>query len=146
MKLVLVGQGRWTVYAICTDDTTCPVLDFIDGLDSKRGDKVLSDLREFVTSTEPAAWVRAGLSWKLRGTEKILEFRWPTRGGGTPRVLWFYDEGKVVVCCHGLNKKGNALDPQEIAAAEAALQGYLRSKQLGTLTKVRLEDFDPPEE
>ena len=147
MKLVLIAKGQWTVYAICSDGSTCPLLDFIsDVLDKKRGNKVLSDLREFVPWSTPEEWVKTDFSWKLRGTPNILEFRWPKKGGGTPRVFWFYDAGKVVVCYHGLNKKGDSVDPKEIAAVESARSEYLRSKENGTLEIVKLEDFDPPEQ
>jgi|ERR1700722_5156963 len=146
MKLVLVGQGVWTVYAICTDETTCPLLDFVAGLDAKRAAKVLSDLKQFVPHHSPADWARIDFSWPLRGSDGILEFRWPTRGGGTPRVLWFYDAGNVVVCTHGLNKKGTALDPVEVRAAEAAKARYRQAKADNQLEVVRQEDFDPPDE
>lgn len=145
MKLVLMGQGQWTVYAICSDEATCPLLDFVAELDDKRAAKVLSDLKQFVPNSQPADWVRMDFSWQLRGTD-ILEFRWPKKGGGTPRVLWFYDEGRVVVCAHGLNKKGTALDPAEIKAAEAAKAHYLKAKAARQLDIVRLEHFAPPDE
>lgn len=146
MKLVRLGQGIWTVYAICSDETTCPLLDFVDGLDAKRAAKVLSDLKQFVPNFQPADWVRLDFSWKLRGSDAILEFRWPTKKGGTPRVLWFYDEGHVVVCSHGVDKKATALDPAEIQAAEAMMARYFQAKAARQLEFVRHEDFDPPDE
>src|SRR5438045_5738062 len=109
MRLVLIGKGqRWTVYAACTDETTCPLLELVAGLDRKRAAKVISDLKEFVPNSTSADWARIQFSWQLRGSDGILEFRWSTGRGGTPRVFWFYDEGNVIVCSHGLNKKGNA--------------------------------------
>ena len=72
MQLVLLGQGRWTVYAICSDETTCPLLDLIASLDSKRAARMLADLREFVPTSQPRDWVRMDFSWKLRGTEIVL--------------------------------------------------------------------------
>ena len=141
MKLLLIAKGQWTVYAICSEDSTCALLDFIDGLDRKLGAKVLSDLRESVPWGSVAHWARTKFSWKLRGS-KVLEFRWPTKGGGTPRVLWFFDAGQVIVCCHGLSKKGNSLDRSEIEFAEAAMARYFRSKAVGTLTVVELADLD----
>lgn len=146
MKLVLVGQGQWTVLAICSDATTCPLLDFVAELDEKRAAKVLSDLKQFVPNSQPADWARIDFSWPLRGCNGIFEFRWPTRRGGTPRVLWFYDEGHVVVCSHGLNKKGTALDPDEVKAAEGARARYLKAKAAKQLDVVRHEEFDPPDE
>lgn len=144
MRVVLIGQGQWTVYAICTDENTCPLLDFIAGLDGKRGAKVLSDLKEYVPYSTPADWSRTDFSWRLRGSDAILEFRWPTKRGGTPRVLWFYDQARILVCSHGLMKKTADLDPKEIQMAELWKARYLDARARGQLMPVTLETFDPP--
>jgi hypothetical protein len=145
MQLVVIAKGSdWSVYAVCSDETTCPLLDFISELDQKRGDKVMSDLREFVPFSTPQQWVATKFSWSLRDTE-ILEFRWKTKKGGTPRVHWFYDENRVIVCTHGVNKKGETA-PQDIKAAEVKKAEYLKQKAAGQLQFVALDEFDPPDE
>jgi hypothetical protein len=141
MKIVRLGQGEWTVYAVCVASDACPVLDFVAELVPKRGDRVLSDLREFVPNTSPQDWVRSEFSEKLRDAEDIYEFRWPTKGGGTPRVLWFYDENRVVVCSNGVDKKGKLRD-DEIEFAEKTRKQYLDAKKNNRLQIVDLEDFD----
>jgi len=145
MRLLLLGQGQWAVYAICSDDGACAVLDLIEGLDQKRGRKVLSDLSQWVPNSSSQDWVRTDFSWKLRGTDSILEFRWPTKGGGTPRVYWFYDANNVIVCSHGVNKKG-ATDPDDVRRAEAAEEVYRRDKTARALIITRLDDFDNDED
>lgn len=143
MRLILIGKGRrWTVYAACTDEVSCPLLDFIAELDTKRAAKVMSDLKEFVPDSTPAEWARIEFSWPLRGSDAIFEFRWRARRG-TPRVFWFYDEGNVIVCSHGLNKKDNELDPHEVRTAEAMKARYRRDKQAKQVRVTRLEQFDP---
>jgi Phage derived protein Gp49-like (DUF891) len=144
MKAVQIGEGRWKVYAVCSDETTCPLLDFIADLDEKRGAKVLSDLRTYVPVSDSAEWVRNKFSWLLRGSEAILEFRWKTKNGGTPRVYWFYDEQSVVVCSHGTNKKGDT-DEADIRHAESIKKTFVADRKAGRLTVVKLADFDPPE-
>jgi hypothetical protein len=140
MKIVELGAGYWTVYAACSDETTCAGLDFVYELDAKRSRKVLADLQQFVPNSDSRDWVRMDFSWKLRGTESILEFRWPQKGGGTPRVYWFYDENRVIVCSHGVNKKGDT-DPDDIRLAERARDDYLRAKSAGQLTVVSYQEF-----
>jgi len=142
MKLGRIGQQTWTVYAACGDDGSCPLLDFIASLDTKRGAKVLRDLRVYVPTSEPADWVRARFSAALVGSDGIFEFRWPTRGGGTPRVFWFYDEGRVIICSHGLDKKG-AMPQPELRLAEQVRRAYLAAKADGRLEILELEDLDP---
>lgn len=118
MLLVRLGRGsNRTVYAITQANGTCPVLDFIGSLDEKRANKVLSDLQQFVPNSASRQWVASDFSWPLEGCDSILEFRWPTKAGGTPRVLWFYDRDKVIICSHGLNKKGH-LSNDELERAE----------------------------
>ena len=141
MKVVEIASGpRWRVLAIC-EPTGCPVLDFIASLERKRGDQVLSDLQQFVPNYEPRDWVRADFSDALTKSDGILEFRWPTSGGGTPRILWFYDEGRVVVCSHGLNRKGT-MKRAQIEQAESAKKLYLAAKSAGTLEVVSIEALD----
>lgn len=145
MRIVLIGRGQWSVYAICTDEATCPLLDFIEALDPKRGAKVLSDLKEYVPNSMPADWKRTDFSWSLRGSDSILEFRWPTKRGGTPRVFWFYDKDRVLVVSHGLMKKTSDLDPKEVQVAESWKARYLEARARGQLVTVALDAFDPPD-
>ena len=145
MHVVVIGRGQWIVYAICTDEETCPLLDFVAGLDEKRGNRVLADLVQYVPISTPTDWTRTDFSWALRGCDSILEFRWPTKHGGTPRVLWFYDKNQTVVCSHGLNKKGQ-LSRQDIQPAERARANYLRAKERKEITVVELRNFDPTDE
>lgn len=133
MRLICLGRGRcWTVYAATQADESCPVLDLIQSLDDKRGAKVLSDLQQYVPDSSPREWVRIDFSWKLRGCDSIYEFRWPTKQGGTPRILWFYDHQKVIICTHGLNKKGS-LGNDDLRHAEAVRARYLEAQGAGTL-------------
>lgn len=140
MRIIELGAGGWTVYAVCTNDGTCAVLEFVNGLDLKRSRKVLADLQQFVPNSTPQDWVRIDFSWQLRNSESILEFRWSKKGGGTPRVYWFYDEKRVIVCSHGVNKKGET-DPEDIRKAERTREEYLKAKGTGNLSIVSYSDF-----
>jgi hypothetical protein len=144
MKIVLLGRDRWSVFAVCSDEVTCPVLDFVqDELEAKRGRKVLSDLREYVPFSDPKDWVRTDFSKSLTDSDAIYEFRWPKSKGGTPRVLWFYDKQHVVVCSHGINKKGE-LSPEEIRAAEGIKADYDTARADGDIEEVTYAEFTSP--
>lgn len=144
MRLVLLGRDRWSVFAVCSDEVTCPVLDFVaDELEAKRGRKVLSDLREFVPSSSVQDWTRTDFSKPLTGSNSILEFRWPTGRGGTPRVLWFYDKSRVIVCSHGVNKKGE-LSPDEIRVAEKIKEAYDKARAADDIAEIAYADFIKP--
>lgn len=56
---------------------------------------------------------------------------------GTLRLLWFYDEGKVVVVSHCFYKAGgkkNTTPRKLVAQAQAAHQEYFGAKATGSLT------------
>jgi len=141
MRLIRLGKGAWTVLATCSANGDCPTLDFVASLDQRRGDRVLADLREFVPGTSPSHWARTEFSRKLKGVEGIFEFRWPTSGGGTPRLLWFFDENKVIVCSNGADKKGR-LRQREIEIAQETRQWYLLAKQKSDLQVIDLANLD----
>lgn len=67
--------------------------------------------------------------------EKIFEFR--TKGG--LRLLWFYDEGNVVICVNGYIKQGQKTPNAEIDAAIQWKNDYLTAKRTGTLKEITLK-------
>ncbi len=52
---------------------------------------------------------------------------------GRLRVLWFYDEGRLVVCSHGFVKRTRKTPAGEIERAHAACAAYRAAKKDGTL-------------
>jgi hypothetical protein len=143
MKLLRLAAGAcWTVYAVFSaNHEDCPLLDFIEGLEERLGDRVLSDLRQYVPKTEPSLWVRTEFSKTVSGSSGILEFRWPKGRGGTPRVLWFYDENRMIVCCQGVNKKGS-MPAMAIRMAEEIKRLYLLAKDAGRIEIVDFSSLD----
>ena len=146
MKVVKLAHGtKWTVYATCNADGSCPVLDFILEMDEKRGNKILSDLQQYVPNSESREWVQTEFSWLLRGSDKILEFRWSRKKGGTPRIFWFYSKGRIVVCTHGVMKKGDT-DEADIRHAEAIEEAFRNALDDSTLNVVSYKDYEEENE
>jgi hypothetical protein len=141
MQVVLLADGsKWKVYAVCSPNGDCPVLDLVLELDRKRAAKVLSDLREHVPESSSSDWAAGKFSEPLTNTEGLFEFRWPTTKGGTPRVIWFYQPGKIIVCSHGLNKKG-VLANDVIEKAAAVKTSFERATRDASLVVVKYNDF-----
>ena len=67
--------------------------------------------------------------------EGIFEFR--TKGG--LRLLWFYDEGRVVICVNGYIKQGQKIPNAEIDAAIQWKNKYFAAKRSGTLKEITLQ-------
>ena len=64
--------------------------------------------------------------------EGIFEFR--TKGG--LRLLWFYDEGRVVICVNGYIKQGQKTPSQQIDEAIQWKNRYFEAKQTGKLKDI----------
>lgn len=141
MLILRLATGRWTICAVCSAPDVCPLLDYIDDLEGKLGNKVLSDLREFVPQSNPADWARNDFSKALKGTDGIFEYRWPRRKGPTPRILWFYDSNHLIVCCHGFNKSGE-MDDAEVRKAEHVRAAYIIARDSGQLEFTSIDEFD----
>ena len=106
------------------------------------------DFQEEASSREPREWPKlvrimdytadAGpprdeeKSKPLR--EGIFEFR--TKGG--LRLLWFYDEGRVVICVNGYIKRGQKTPNAEIDTAIQWKNNYFAAKQSGRLKEITL--------
>lgn len=56
-------------------------------------------------------------------------------------MFWFYDEGRVVVCTHGIVKKSQKTPKQAIEHAKQAREAYFAAKQRGALN-IEEEDDD----
>jgi hypothetical protein len=67
--------------------------------------------------------------------EGIFEFR--TKGG--LRLLWFYDEGRVVICVNGYIKQGQKIPAEELDAAIQWKNKYFTAKRSGTLREITIQ-------
>jgi phage-related protein len=126
MKLRRIRRGLWDVVAICESRGDCPLLEFLTGLEAQLAADGRSMLRllSFVAEQGPAHNVE--VSHKIAG--EIWEFI-----AGRLRVLWFYDQGRLVVCSHGFVKRTRKTPPGEIERAQAAFQAYQAAKKAGNL-------------
>jgi hypothetical protein len=64
--------------------------------------------------------------------EGIFEFR--TKGG--LRLLWFYDEGRVVICVNGYIKQGQKTPNEQIEEAIQWKKRYFEAKRAGKLRDI----------
>ena len=137
--LQIASSDRWTVLLVCDARGDCLVLDFISSLDDTTRSRLLSDLRQFVPETGVRDWVKTDFSKRLGDTDRIYEFRWPAKKGGTARVLWFYGEAKEIVCAIGVLKKKGKLQRSEIDKAEEYRRAYFKARDAGYLTILVME-------
>jgi phage-related protein len=126
MRLRRVHRARWDVLAVCGPRGDCPLLEFLAGLEARLAadGRAMLRLLAFVAEQGPPRNVET--SHKIAG--EVWELI-----AGRLRVLWFYDEGRLVVCSHGFVKRTRKTPAGEIERAHAACAAYRAAKKDGTL-------------
>ena len=119
-------RGRFEVLAACDNRGVPTLLEFFERLGpnlEKDMDHMLQLLERVAASGPPR---NTDISHKIQGD--IWEFI-----KGRLRVFWFYDEGRVIVCTHGLVKKSQKTPKRDITQAEQVRIAYFAAKQRGAL-------------
>lgn len=132
MVLFEIAKDRYKVYALGRDGDDCDLLDFLSSLGPNRqkdGDRLLA-LLERVSQNGPPR--NTDISHQIRN--EIFEFI-----QGQLRVLWFYEEGKVILCTHGFLKRSRKTPDREISRADLLRKGYLETKAKGPLMIIERE-------
>ncbi len=116
--------------ALCSDDGSCALLDFLEDpdLDRRESTKMLARIDHMA---------RAGPSKNKEQFNTLGDdiFELKTR---MLRVFFFYDEGRVIVCSHGHKKEGQKLDPRQ---KERALR--VRTQYFADKASRNVEVIDP---
>lgn len=130
MLLHQLGRDRWTVLAIARSETECELHSVLSGPDpNDLGIRMLALLRQQLPTSGPPR--NEEISKQLDGD--IYEFRKTPKRGPALRVLWFYDQGKIVVCTHGFWKTTQRTPKAEIEKAQRLRKDYLLAKRSNSL-------------
>lgn len=126
MRVRRLLQGKYTVLAVCDNRNACTLIDFFESLGAnlEKDAHHMLELLERVSQHGPPR--NTDISHQIDG--EIWEFI-----KGRLRVFWFYDEGRVVVCTHGLVKKGQKTPRSDITQAANRRKEYLAAKCARTL-------------
>lgn len=120
IRRLLQGQS-FTVYAACDARNDCELVEFLDGLGANLQDDAdhMLELLERVSKNGPPR--NKDICHQIQGD--IYEFI-----KRRLRVLWFYDEGRVIVCTHGFMKDTQKTPKAEIAKADHIREQYFAAK------------------
>jgi phage-related protein len=126
MRLRRVQRARWEVLAVCDARGACQLFDFLAGLEARLAmdGRAMLRLLAFVAEQGPPRNVET--------SHKLASEIWELIAGRL-RVLWFYDEGRLVVCSHGFVKRTRKTPAAEIDRARASYAAYSAAKKDGTL-------------
>lgn len=138
-KVTTDPQERFHVYSCCNAEGESEMDILFESLDNSTEKQAT----KLVVTIQKAALLGPGRlpqdrSHKIRGD--IWQFR-----ADSLRVLYFYDEGSLVICTHAFVKKTRSTPSCEIDRAEKARQTYLEDKRIGRL-KFLGEDEDEDED
>ena len=121
-----VRSGDWAILAVCTDRGDCPLLEFLAGLEGG----VALDGRRMLKLLDRVA--RQGPPRNTEISHQLSSGIWEFIQGRL-RVLWFYDEGKLVICTHGFVKKRQRTPQGELDRAQEHRRQYLEAKRQASL-------------
>jgi phage-related protein len=133
MFLFEICHAVYKVVAIGSLPDGCQLLDFISELGAnlqKDGDRVLALLKRVARDGPPR---NLEICHQIEG--KINQFT-----QGRIRVLWFYDEGKIIICTHGFVKKTPKTPTREINHAKALMKYYFEAKGKGMIEIIPWEE------
>jgi len=127
MTLRELEQGIWTVVAICDSRGDCPVQAFLLELEIDSP----SDYRQVMAQLRTTAMTGPPKNEKRSRSLGDDIFELKTRGG--IRILYFYDEGRLVICTEAVRKrKSTQLRGIKTRAVDARTQ-YFAAKHRAAL-------------
>lgn len=128
MKLRSVCSGAWEVLAVCRERGDCELLEFLEAPGQRYerdADRMLALLERVAMNGPPR---NVDVSHSLQGD--VWEFI-----QGSLRVLWFYGDGRIVVCTHALAKRVGQAGAEDTSAGHRArpedggrVQGVARAR------------------
>lgn len=131
MRLRVVRRGLWTVLAVCNERGDCPLLDFLYegstptpwGLQPKgplasQKVRMLARLAEIAVNGPPR---------NPKICHQIEADLWQVELGRV-RILWFYDQGRIVILSHGFLKQTTKTPETEKQTAREALRQYREAR------------------
>lgn len=148
MNLLRLGKKNWEVLAVCSDRSheECDALDVAFAADEgKKGGSINSmvyRLTEYIPENGPEIR-NAQKAKKLQGADDLYELIQKTGGGGTPRIYYFTDGDRTIVCAAAEIKKGEKQAQQRVINhAEEVRRRYFEAKTRNSLVIEDLTDDD----
>lgn len=124
-----VAIDHWKVYAIASSEDDCELLKFLESLsgDQAKSGQRLVQLLELVSQRGPRELPDA-ISHQIDPTERIWQFT-----KGDLRLLWFYDDGRLVICSHAFVKKGQKTPIKQLERAIESRKRYIHAKSTDSI-------------
>ncbi len=133
MHLFEITSGAcMRLYALGDQQGRCPLHEFGEGLTGKHAkqwDRMLALMAD--AAGKGVHGLPGERFKKMRGFADIYELK-----TGDLRVICFFDEGSMLICSHGMIKKGKAAQDREAERAESRRKAYFEAKKRGDVVIV----------
>lgn len=127
IKVHTYHRERFRIYACCDKEGTSEIDKLVEACDNSQS----KSIEKLAATIERAA---------LHGPKSISSPRCHQIEGNIYqirvdhiRILWFYDEGNIIICTHGFIKKQNKTPRREIEKANRIMARYFEEKKDRTL-------------
>jgi phage-related protein len=129
MKLKPVEKGNYDVYAVEGNSGICELLDYLENIPANLASSrsQLLNIFKLVVEHGPMKLSKERSHWADEDN-KIYEFV-----ANRLRVLWFYDEGKLVICSHVFPKTTQKTPKKQSRKAAKLRSRYFEEKERGEL-------------
>lgn len=134
----LLVYGQYRVFSYLADDGSNEILDFLD----QRNDLNSEEKNERRSMTARLERIADGyilpsdICHLVNNKPKIMQIR-----TNLHRLLWFYDEGHIIICTNVFCKKTEgATPPREIKRACQLRDEYFEAKETGQLKLIEEEE------
>lgn len=123
-------ETSWRIVAICQSTVECHVDDFLSGLQGNLA-KHAKSMRQMLVTAAIHGPTHFHKDVCHNIADEVFQFT-----KGDIRVAWFYDAGKMVICCQAAIKKGKKTPQPFIDASVACLQEFKLQKARGNITEL----------
>ncbi len=126
MQLRGVIRDQWDIVAACDSGGDCPLLDFLGSFEEP-GDVEARKMMALIKWTSRYGPPKNKEKSNALGDD-IFELKTTSF-----RVLYFFDQDRLIVCSHGFRKKTRRCPPTEKAFAVRVRRDYFQAKKQGGL-------------
>ena len=126
MQLQEVIRDQWRVVAVCDSGGDCPLLDFLGSFEEP-GDAEARKMMALIKWTS-----RDGPPKNKEKSNPLGDYIFELKTTSF-RVLYFFDQDRLIVCSHGFRKQTKKCPPGEKASAVKTRQEYFEAKKQGGL-------------
>ncbi len=127
MILKEIAWGTFLLLAPMSERGECDLLGFLNGIEAnlrRDRDRLLNLLDRMARDGPPR---------KVEICHQIKGPIWQCETGRL-QVLWFYDEGRIIICCNGFIKKTRKTPPGEVTKAKDVHRRYFADKASGKIS------------